>query len=366
MFILCDALSSRFPVRYASQGFIDLYELGQADVSGRPCGDIVGGEAVKRDGVALAGLAERAGLSEAEATTGLDVLTHFVGDQCHSMLERPKSKLGFALLVNRRGSGALFTCELLMFMIRRPRCGWCCALGMQRDVTNEISPEHVLTAAVRGQYEQLVDKRRDALKARLVRLGAGTGSDKGLVEFMYKAVGDLVKAVGPSLRLPPTPLRAPAHQRPAGMSEAGERGPGSGTSAACRVSRRGGSGGAAAPYWSQMPGDTAYWGSDAASRPSQAALCYSAGHLQPSAAWVDASKACRPKPPVAPKAPAASLEPAHVGGRRMASIREEEEEEEVDAKWEEDCPSSIQCRAGQPMYVLLGRQQMSGKRHLSR
>ena len=46
-FILCDASADRYPIRYASQGFGDLFGFAPGECLGKNCGDLVGSAAVR-------------------------------------------------------------------------------------------------------------------------------------------------------------------------------------------------------------------------------------------------------------------------------------------------------------------------------
>jgi len=166
-FVLCDANSRGFPIRYASKGFEEVFGYQAAEWTGKSCGELIGGSALSAPShiSQLFDAASVAGLSEASMTHGVEFLTHFVGKEAQRVASEgldssEKQVARGALLVNRRKCGALLTCQLIMRRCRHPALGWPYLVGLQRDVSDEVSVGRLLQAVANGTYADLLAERR--------------------------------------------------------------------------------------------------------------------------------------------------------------------------------------------------------------
>lgn len=191
VFILCDVRNNSFPIRYASPGFLSLFECSEAECVGKPCWELLGGSAIDADSAALLAAASDAGMPEAEAIRGLDVLTHYATEECTAMLRNPQEKVGFALLISRKKSGAVIVCEQLMLVLDRPELGWSYAIGIQREITHEVPMDELLRAAAGGEFKALAEARLEGVKGRLAHCGIGSAGSS-VVKYVHStAVGNL-------------------------------------------------------------------------------------------------------------------------------------------------------------------------------
>lgn len=194
VFILCDNTDG-FPMRYISQGFVNLFGYSREECIGKRCGRLVGGPSIKGDATAVASISESSGLSKTEVMAGIDKLTAHAGEQCRLMMESPKDRVGFSLLLNRKKNGAIFVCECLTLVLNRPELGWSYSIGMQRDVSHEVSTCGLLKALATGGYEDILRVRREEVKSRLKRVAVG--GDK-VVQYVYNTALSAMRSLRPS------------------------------------------------------------------------------------------------------------------------------------------------------------------------
>mmetsp|Transcript_50491 Transcript_50491/g.130066 ORF Transcript_50491/g.130066 Transcript_50491/m.130066 type:complete len:905 (+) Transcript_50491:74-2788(+) len=185
-FILCDANAQGFPIRYASQGFVDLFGYKAAECVGRRCGDLVAAPIAKDPD--MAGLGKGCGLSKADVAKGLDFLTEHAASEVREMMANPAEHVAFALVLNRRKNQRVFVCELVMHAHQHPTFGWSYCVGLQSDATREVSIAKLLKAAVHGGYEELVKGRRASMRQRVGRLGIG--SDQA-IRYLDEKAGEM-------------------------------------------------------------------------------------------------------------------------------------------------------------------------------
>lgn len=193
VFILCDISRQGFPIQYISPGFAELFEYSQAECIGKACGDLIGGQSVKTDEQSLAHAAEVSGMSRDEAAASLDVLTAYAGEQCRPMFA--KERFGFTLVLNRKKSGAIFVCELLMLVLKRADLGWSFAIGMQRDVTQAVPVGVLLKATACGELQRLVDESKAGVASRLAKLGI---SSDGVAQHVHDNAVERTQSMRPS------------------------------------------------------------------------------------------------------------------------------------------------------------------------
>lgn len=187
VFILCDATADGFPIQYVSPGFVDLYGYSSDECVGKRCGDVVGGPAVRADTAGLAQLAKAAGLPLHVAPQAVASLTRHVSQQCSRLLEK---KFGFALLLNRKKDGTLFSCECLMLVLRSPEIGFY-IIGFQRDVSQEMPPHRLVAQAAAGKLESVMAKHRSSLRSRLAALGLDSNS---IGEYLHDTAVGMLQA----------------------------------------------------------------------------------------------------------------------------------------------------------------------------
>jgi hypothetical protein len=214
VFVLCDAGSMGFPIRYVSRGFCKLLGYDEDECVGEFCGMFFGGPAIKADPTALLHIAKKSSLSEAQAARGIDELAHYADKQCEFMLASPE-QVGFALVLCRTKKGVILVCEVLMMMLNRPEHGWSYTISFLRDITGMIPVRTVLRAAVQGGYGTLVQALHGGVTTRLASLGI-RGSDGGVVGYMQDtALGtrNAMLLAQPSSRMGPSGSPARKHSR---------------------------------------------------------------------------------------------------------------------------------------------------------
>jgi hypothetical protein len=186
-FILCDANATGFPIRYASQGFVDLFEYKASECLGKKCGDLVGGPCI-RDVTDL----EIQGHSKDSVITSVNFLTEYAANECRLMMENPDQTSAFALVLNRKKSGRLFVCELVMMAHRHPTLGWSYCVGLQRDVTDVVSISSLLDAVSSAKYKELVEHTRKTMLDRVTSLGL-RGTDAVL--YLHEKASEMWQAL---------------------------------------------------------------------------------------------------------------------------------------------------------------------------
>merc|ERR1719409_480948 len=174
--------SRGFPVRYASESFKSIYGFQNDEVFGQSCGQVFGGPAILAEEGCLAEAARQSGLSLEGAREGVCKMTAYAASQVKSSVDANSSSAkgkhyqpatghasssGCMLLLNRRKSGELFVCELVVGVNRHPVLGWCYCIGLQRDVTKELSVKDLMRSLADGKYETLVARRDSACHRRL-------------------------------------------------------------------------------------------------------------------------------------------------------------------------------------------------------
>jgi len=100
-FLLCDSNARGFPIRYASQGFADLFGYYASECLGRKCGDLVAPKTML-DGPALHCLTQLCDLTGAEVQEGVQTLNEYIVEECQQMMAARGSKVGFAVVVNQK------------------------------------------------------------------------------------------------------------------------------------------------------------------------------------------------------------------------------------------------------------------------
>mmetsp|Transcript_110788 Transcript_110788/g.357499 ORF Transcript_110788/g.357499 Transcript_110788/m.357499 type:complete len:389 (+) Transcript_110788:71-1237(+) len=166
-FVLCDCGAIGFPIRYASMGFSDLFGYTPAEWTGRRCGDLVAEAAIRAHDPELRALAAVAEMGAADVDIALKAMTRFAAQECRRMMARPNDGMGTALVLNRSKKGKLKVIELVMLVCRHPRCGWPYSVGLQTDITKEVSVSMLLRALFDGNYTALLRQQEPGLQGRL-------------------------------------------------------------------------------------------------------------------------------------------------------------------------------------------------------
>jgi hypothetical protein len=209
-FILCDATSEGFPIRHASQGFSDLSEFPIAECLGEKCGDLVGAPAIMARDPGLTLLADAMGLRTMDAEAALAFLRARCAEQCRMMMQCSEwvngcSVVYCCLAVNQKKGGSLFVCELAILALRHPAFNSPYCLGLQRDVSEEVSVQQLLAAAAAdskdtvanrgtgGRYAAIMEAREQgsngANGARLVlqqRMDFCCTNGGGLLQYLHE------------------------------------------------------------------------------------------------------------------------------------------------------------------------------------
>jgi len=186
-FLLCDSNARGFPIRYASQGFADLFGYYASECLGRKCGDLVAPKTML-DGPALHCLTQLCDLTGAEVQEGVQTLNEYIVEECQQMMAARGSKVGFAVVVNQKKDGTVFACEVVMIVYRHPVLGWSYTVGFQRDVTNEVPMKDLLLVALSRKCKELMHSRQAQMEKRLEHLGI-QGEDA--VNYLHSKSADM-------------------------------------------------------------------------------------------------------------------------------------------------------------------------------
>lgn len=208
-FILCDAMAEGFPIRYASRGFVELFGYNKMECNGKKCGVLVGGPSITAHDFAV--VAKTNGLSPDEVKEANDFLNNRARAECEAMMAKPGERMGFILALNRKKSGQLFVCEVLMFVMEHPVVGWPYSIGLQRDVTAEVPVGTLLLAASEARFPALARSREAPARERVATLRMEEGPTREffhskslemweeMMRMVSEAQGDLkVEALGNS------------------------------------------------------------------------------------------------------------------------------------------------------------------------
>lgn len=183
-FILCDANGRGFPMRYASQGFVELFGHNAAECMGMKCGDLVTNNF---DMEKIAGLAN--GLTMEQVHQSSSFVKQHAGEQCQAMMANPHGAQGFSLVLNRTKDNEYLVIELVMFVHMHPAFGWAYTVGIQTDITPEVPVGLLLQLAQdRTSYETFLQGREELLQQRLGHLALG---DDTTMQYLHEKAGDM-------------------------------------------------------------------------------------------------------------------------------------------------------------------------------
>ncbi len=137
-FVICDSKAKGFPIRYASQGFQDLFgyeSIGEAESQLLSPVLLLQSDELKNF-----------------ANTGLS--GHEVSESIHRMARAAEAAQSagavpssWPLLILRRCSGELLVCDIAWCKNRHPVLGWSYHAAMLRNISDEISVARLLVAA---------------------------------------------------------------------------------------------------------------------------------------------------------------------------------------------------------------------------
>lgn len=175
-FLLCDGCMHGFPIRYASQGFANLFGYSSGECLGKKCGDLVGKSAVLIKDPGYAKVTEASGLTSSQVALAIEHQTSRVAKKVKQIASHsvPDSGTTFDQLLNVDKNGNLLVIELIMFKQRLPGVGWPYIVSMQTDVTSEVSIKQLLRAELRNEHDQLAESRTVIVCERLAHLGTNT------------------------------------------------------------------------------------------------------------------------------------------------------------------------------------------------
>lgn len=167
-FILCDGMADGFPIRYASRGFVDLFGYNAAECLNKSCGALVAGATITASDVE--GVSQQHGLTETTVREAMKVHTSQVIEECKNIMADKGEHVGFSLVLNRTKRGHLFVCEVLMLAMEHPVVGWPYTIGLQRDVSEEVSVKELLEATTPEMLDVLIRRQEGPVKERIAGL----------------------------------------------------------------------------------------------------------------------------------------------------------------------------------------------------
>uniref|UniRef100_A0A7S0A6Y6 RRM domain-containing protein n=1 Tax=Pyrodinium bahamense TaxID=73915 RepID=A0A7S0A6Y6_9DINO len=170
-FILCDGMADSFPIRYASRGFVELFGYTATECLGRPCGALVATSITEAQ---VAKVSTDFGLSTADAQKAISVHTGQIIEECKNIMANPGEHISFSLVLNRTKTGNLFVCEVLMMAMEHPVVGWPYTIGLQRDVSDQVSVRELLQATSESALQELINRETGPVKDRIANLKLDT------------------------------------------------------------------------------------------------------------------------------------------------------------------------------------------------
>lgn len=152
--IICIPQEGRHPINYISLGFEKLFGYNADESGGRDCSDLIGHRSlVSTDSGldALSRAADDAGLQESDAVRAMELMA---GAAAKHVSEPRDAHCRESLLVlNRRKNGELFVCEMASSRKFHPTLKWSYHVGVQADVTNDVSVSALLQACASGEND---------------------------------------------------------------------------------------------------------------------------------------------------------------------------------------------------------------------
>jgi len=174
-FVLCDACVDRCPIRFSSPGFEDLFGYKTIECFGKNCGDLVGKQAILVKDPGLTRVAEASGLTPKQVAAALDCQLVRLGEQTQRLLTYPRAanRVTFGIALNVTKNGDFRVIELVTMSCQLP-IGLPYLVGIQHDVTDEISIGQFLHAELENEIGKLAESRQAAVCETLALLGTTT------------------------------------------------------------------------------------------------------------------------------------------------------------------------------------------------
>jgi len=104
------------------------------------------------------------------------------------MMADPAKHVTFSLVLNKTKKGKIFVCELVMHAHQHPTFGWSYCVGLQSDVTKEVSVAELIHAALHGGYDELVKSQRAFMQRRVANLGLSSAQG---VRYLHEKAGEM-------------------------------------------------------------------------------------------------------------------------------------------------------------------------------
>jgi len=187
-FIICDSNARGFPMLYASQGFVDLFGYTAAECRGKSCGSLIAAPSIYHHDPELRGLASVSGMASQRVAESLDILTESTRKAVDLMIESREGHMAYVQVVNRKKDGELFVCEVIMLVYTHAKLGWKFAVGLQADISDEVSVKDLLTSALTEDHLVLRESRRGAVNQQLARMDVGSD---GLGEYLHEKASEV-------------------------------------------------------------------------------------------------------------------------------------------------------------------------------
>lgn len=201
-FVLCDANSNGYPIRYASKGFEEMFGHDVDASAARSVGDLFGGPSIL--GCLMTGEAVLAVMPEMPkdiAMKGCDLLARMAAAEVEKATASQEScnQAGRALLVCKKKDGSPFVCELLVQQHQHPSLGWFYSVGLHKDVTAEVSVLSLVKAAADSteKYEELLGRRKERMEDGIRALRSPQGA-----QLLHGAAGHMWQSLVAQMMAP--------------------------------------------------------------------------------------------------------------------------------------------------------------------
>jgi len=181
-FVLCDGNLKGFPISYASVGFVDLFGYSASECVGTSCGALTA-----RPNIEVA--SQITGHSRELVAQAIDVQKSYITNNIAEIYA--SDMFSCALLLNCKKNGDMIVNEVVMFTIEHPTHGFKpYAVGLQKDVTHEVSIKQLLAITSLHEYGNLIEERQASVKERMSKLIAG----KNVAVYLSEKVSDVWQA----------------------------------------------------------------------------------------------------------------------------------------------------------------------------
>ena len=188
-YIICDARAGGGIIQHSSRGFERLFGIENSQCKGRRLGDLLS-ECQSRP--AFVALAAASGLSEVKALESLKWMSKASED---AMQSKPGKPL-LSLLVIAKDNSKPVVYELSWQQKTHPALGWAYHVGMQRDVSKNISAVELLGACTEQAYARMCeDWATKVYQSTLQRFDSWSDDLHAVAEQMWK--DELAKGIKP-------------------------------------------------------------------------------------------------------------------------------------------------------------------------